>query len=156
MHNEQFSRLLRLSQKTGDRLIVTDPEGRDTVVILPLDEYEALIESAFGPDEEVEFVDIPSIDGDEEAEDEADFDPEELERGALRGLWEEPGDTPIEIIERPDADVEPEPVRQNEPIEPAVDPAMSATQRPKPQQVSKPMKRRDPVDGEEQFYLEPI
>lgn len=45
-----FSRLLRLARRTGDRLIVTDEQGsEEPLVILPLDEYEVLIEGAFGP-----------------------------------------------------------------------------------------------------------
>jgi hypothetical protein len=50
MQNQQFSRLLRLARRTGDRLIVADEQGGDPVVILPIDEYEGLIEAALGPD----------------------------------------------------------------------------------------------------------
>jgi hypothetical protein len=43
MKNSQLDRLLRFAQRTGDRLIVTDSEGQQPVVILSLDEYEALL-----------------------------------------------------------------------------------------------------------------
>ena len=44
MKNSQLDRLLRFAQRTGDRLIITDSEGKQPVVILSLDEYEALLE----------------------------------------------------------------------------------------------------------------
>lgn len=44
MKNSQLDRLLRFAQRTGDRLIVTDAEGKQPVVILSLDEYEALLD----------------------------------------------------------------------------------------------------------------
>lgn len=50
MQNRQLSRLLRLARRTGDRLIVTDEHGGEPIVILPIDEYEALIEGVLGPD----------------------------------------------------------------------------------------------------------
>ncbi|MFA6017737.1 MAG: hypothetical protein WCT28_02275 [Patescibacteria group bacterium] len=47
MANNHFSRLLRLARKTGDRIIVTDEEGKEEpLVILPLNEYELLIDGA--------------------------------------------------------------------------------------------------------------
>lgn len=44
MKNSQLDRLLRFAQRTGDRLIITDSEGKQPVVILSLDEYEALLD----------------------------------------------------------------------------------------------------------------
>ena len=41
MHIEVLSRLLELSQKTGDRLVVV--EGDTAVVLLPLERYEELL-----------------------------------------------------------------------------------------------------------------
>jgi PHD/YefM family antitoxin component YafN of YafNO toxin-antitoxin module len=45
MKNTNFDRLLKFAQKTGDRLIVTDADGQDPIVILSLSEYEALLET---------------------------------------------------------------------------------------------------------------
>lgn len=50
MANNHLNRLLRLARRTGDRLIVTDENGGEPIVILPIDEYEALIEGVLGPD----------------------------------------------------------------------------------------------------------
>lgn len=150
MQNEQFSRLLRLANKTGDRLIVTDPNGRDAVVILPLDEYEALVDSAMGPPE---LYEVPPTD---EA-DEAEFDPDDLERGALKGLWDGPvGEeaAALEVIERPEP--EEDPVRQGPPeLAPAVL-AESMQSRQRVQLNRGSGKRPDIEGGEEQFYLEPV
>jgi len=50
MVTNHIPRLLRLARRTGDRLIVTDEQGGgEPMVILPLEEYEALIDQAFGP-----------------------------------------------------------------------------------------------------------
>lgn len=52
MANNHLDRLIRLARRTGDRIIVTDEVGKEEpLVILPLDEYEALIDGAFGPGE---------------------------------------------------------------------------------------------------------
>jgi len=48
MKNSQLDRLLRFAQRTGDRLIITDSEGKQPVVILSLDEYEALLDGKSG------------------------------------------------------------------------------------------------------------
>jgi hypothetical protein len=41
--NKQLRRLLDLARRTGDRIIVTDPEGEETFVLMGLDQYESLL-----------------------------------------------------------------------------------------------------------------
>jgi PHD/YefM family antitoxin component YafN of YafNO toxin-antitoxin module len=73
MKNSQLDRLLRFAQRTGDRLIITDSEGKQPVVILSLDEYEALLDGKKLPSaraqqaEEEESVDLTSIEAAVEA-----------------------------------------------------------------------------------------
>lgn len=73
MKNSQLDRLLRFAQRTGDRLIITDAEGKQPVVILSLDEYEALLEGRKGASvrqpvvEEEESVDLAGIEAAVEA-----------------------------------------------------------------------------------------
>ncbi len=43
MKHSELEHLLKLAQKTGDRLIVTDTEGGQPIVILTLAQYEALL-----------------------------------------------------------------------------------------------------------------
>ena len=152
MPNDHFSRLLRLAQKTGDRLIVTDANGGEPVVILPLDEYESLIENALGLSEGYEIPSTVDVGG---ADDEAEFDAEELQRGMLRDLWQEPvlETAPLEVIERPEPEIPPvQPIHEPEPVpEPAPQPAV---RRPIPPRPLAPKPPRD--EGEEQFYLEPV
>ena len=91
-----------------------------------------------------------------EETDEAEFDPEELERGALKGLWEEPLEeslAPLEVIERPD--FEQEAVRETE-QEPISTPAAEAQVRPRTQLNRGHARKPDAENAEEQFYLEPI
>jgi len=40
--DHQFKRLLNLVRRTGDRLVVTDPNGEDTYVLMGLEAYEGL------------------------------------------------------------------------------------------------------------------
>ena len=73
MKNSQLDRLLRFAQRTGDRLIITDSEGKQPVVILSLDEYEALLDGKKGTStvarraEEEESVDLSKIEAAVEA-----------------------------------------------------------------------------------------
>lgn len=41
--DDTFKRILALARRTGDRLIVTDPEGKEAFAILSLDQYEELL-----------------------------------------------------------------------------------------------------------------
>jgi len=40
---DQFRHILNLVRKTGDTMIVTDPDGEDVFVVMDLDKYEALL-----------------------------------------------------------------------------------------------------------------
>lgn len=99
MQNQQFSRLLRLARRTGDRLIITDEQGGEPIVILPIDEYEALIDGALGPDfgleglEEEEFEAIPP-------KSHSGYRETEIERGSVPIEVEEPEEQ-LESIEIP-------------------------------------------------------
>lgn len=115
-----FSRLLRLARKTGDRIIVTDEEGKEEpLVILPLNEYELLIDGALGVGElqvssedvadeqtevaalepwtldsredEIEDIQIEDapIAGGDEAE-ESVLDEADVDEDALKSLWAAP------------------------------------------------------------------
>lgn len=46
MNHSELERLIRLSQKTGDTLIVADPQGSQSVVVMPIEKYEAMMEVA--------------------------------------------------------------------------------------------------------------
>ncbi|MBI5369603.1 hypothetical protein HZA85_00195 [Candidatus Uhrbacteria bacterium] len=41
---DQFHRILELVRRTGDTLIVTDPDGEKVFVVMDLDQYEALLD----------------------------------------------------------------------------------------------------------------
>ncbi|MFH1088847.1 MAG: hypothetical protein V1716_00265 [Candidatus Uhrbacteria bacterium] len=53
--DHQFKRLLNLVRRTGDRLVVTDPNGEDTYVLMGLAAYEKLADTLTPPD--VDFLD---------------------------------------------------------------------------------------------------
>lgn len=43
--NNPLRKIINLAKRTGDRLIVTDPEGEEAVVVMNLDEYDKLLEN---------------------------------------------------------------------------------------------------------------
>lgn len=136
MANDQFERIMRFAARTGDRLIVTDPAGKEPLVIMSLDEYEALVEGALGPGD----YSMPGFEEKDGFED------------------DEYGEAPtLEIVERMAEEVVAVPA---EPVSPVVpQPAVFARTTPvsesvKPTEKKIPEKREDP--SEEQFYLEPL
>jgi len=48
MHSH-FERLFRLMKKTGDNIILFDPESKDPYILMNLDAYEELLESYANP-----------------------------------------------------------------------------------------------------------
>jgi len=90
MKNSQLDRLLRFAQRTGDRLIITDSEGKQPVVILSLDEYEALLDGRTATRE----ARIPNSDSRRPVEEEESVDLESIE-AVNREATEEPTVTPI-------------------------------------------------------------
>ncbi len=128
MVNDQFERIMRFAQRTGDRLIVTDPSGNEPVVIMGLDEYEALVEGAMGPDGKYPMM--GDIDMDDEEED----------------FVSEYGEAPtLEIIE--------EPVMES-PVQPIID-IPTEPEKTVPIMQNKAPEKQAEIN-EEQFYLEPL
>jgi hypothetical protein len=151
MANNHLNRLLRLARRTGDRIIVTDERGsEEPLVILPLDEYEALIDGAFGPGELPMTMDTPPV---------------VSESGGL-GSWElAPEQETLEDIQIEDVPVEIEPDSETlGPDEADVDeealkslwvqPEIQKSEE-KPKEVPKKTNGKAD-DGEEGFYLESI
>lgn len=150
MQQSQFERLLKLAARTGDRLIVTDPTGKEPVVILPLAEYEGLLDaSSFRQGREDrdiqkepvqnvrESASEPMIESNVRSEEtEGEFDPEALEEQVMAAM----------VIEEPEVI----PVVQSA-TETTEEPPETSTEEPR-----KPIVRRPKPEGEEQFYLEPV
>jgi len=117
MQNSQLDRLLKLAKRTGDRLIVTGNDGTEPVVILPLSEYEGMLDSmtffrgrSEGGSEDSD--DEGGFDGDARKggitnaaisettfDTEGDFDPIALERQVMAAMTqEEPEVVPVETL----------------------------------------------------------
>lgn len=137
MPNDQFSRLVRFAQRTGDRLIVTDPEGREPIVIMSFDEYEALLDGAMGPGKG--FM-LPSI-----AEDEDDELPEFV---PPLEVIDEASDINVVALDTPSV----QPIRAADTKSARVQTSRVHAQTPVAQHRTQPT--GDPA--EEQFYLEPL
>ena len=72
MSHDHLHRLLQLAKKTGDTLIVTDPDGHEPVVIMDVAKYEALLDlGTLAQDSEETYEDMPFEDlyGEEELDD---------------------------------------------------------------------------------------
>lgn len=151
-------RLLRLARRTGDRLIVTDEAGGgEPMVILPLEEYEALIDQAFGPGQGAfsdEGIDLP-VYGDGRARSGVPMSGVDEETEAMIELSEEvAAEVADETADEADIDEEalkslwqaPEEAPKTQGQEKNVE---------KPQEVVKKKSSRGD-GGEEEFYLEQI
>lgn len=135
--NDAFKRILALARRTGDRLIVTDPDGQEAFALLSLDQYEELLG---GPKDEPGLpppppdlpppvpvaVDVPTL----------EFHESELPLDAS-----EPILTPAPQATSPVS----VPVSEEKP-----------TEKPPISQVLPPISGEEEDFGEEQFYLEPV
>ncbi|MEK7615356.1 MAG: hypothetical protein AAB431_03160 [Patescibacteria group bacterium] len=154
---DQFRRILDLVRRTGDTMIVTDPDAEDVYVVMDIDQYEMLLDVTG----EMEFE-----------EDVSDFErePEEhpstkAEDPAPENIWEamkpanEEGETwdPGQMNEEELADLE----RQYQVFaQRNVKAALEETQKisenvPEPEKIAEKQAQDDEL-GEEQFYLEPV
>lgn len=131
MKNSQLDRLLRFAQRTGDRLIITDSEGKQPVVILSLDEYEALLDGRKQTPARAESL-RPMTAVEEEHVDMAEI--EAAVEAANREFTEEPKIVPVKAVEEEAAHERPQ-AEQRRPM----------ARRPAPSEPT-----------EEQFYMEPL
>lgn len=144
MKEETLKRLLSLIEKTGDRLVITDPAGEQPFVLMGLDHYEKLVVGEWKPEvmkrEPAPPQALPISTG---------FPDNKPPKREIP-LWKAPA-TPVPAPrlaqDRPRIDEKPPaPVPVPAPKPPAPAP------RPTP---SKPESPLEP-EGEEQFYLEPL
>lgn len=140
MQNSQLDRLLKLAKRTGDRLIVTGNDGTEPVVILPLTEYEGMLDSMtfFRGQPKSQPTEDAGGNHQERADAgvEEDFDPVALENQVMAAMvQEEPRVVPVEAA----IESAPEPVSEEVPRKPVI-------------------RRAKPEDdgGEERFYLEAV
>jgi len=143
--NKSFRRILDLIRRTGDRMVVTDPDGEDAFVVMDIDQYEALLGLDDGlmddflgddPDPEPSTPPAPPVLEAEPPKDIWDVMPE---AGQNEPTWDY-----AKLTEEERAEFE------RKFTEAATKPAPPVE--PKPQEKPK----EDEDLGEEQFYLEPI
>jgi hypothetical protein len=136
-----FKRILDLVRRTGDKLVVTDPDGEQAFVVMDLDEYEILLEENgliepycgdedmfgdFKPDDlDEDFLFDDVVESEVESELDQEFAPE----------------PPPELLDQLGAD----PVKEESDLDAKINANLSEDQ---------PKKSDDEPD--EQFYLEPV
>ena len=128
-----MQRLLRLAQKTGSPVIVTDPDGSEPSVFMPLEMYEAMIDS-LTMDELEEEDDFDAFE---------EFEPDQTFDVPLQEMDQDlpfPGEE--HTLDRGD-----EVIFEDVPFDPPI-----PERKQQSQQSSHP---REDI-GEERFYLEPI
>ena len=141
MKEETLKRLLSLIEKTGDRLVITDPAGDQPFVLMGLDHYEKLVVGEWKPEvlkrDPTPPQALPISTG---------FPDNKPPKREIP-LWKAP--SPAPATKNPSA---PAPrLDQNRP-------RYEEKPAPKPQPPATPEKPEVPFEpeGEEQFYLEPL
>lgn len=159
----QFRRLLDLVRKTGDRLVVTDPEGDDVFVLLGLDAYEALLSDGSAPAPRppaptppAPYSPHPPVPAPEpESIPPHDIWDAMAPAGAEGGTWSAGDLTPDELLAA-GFSVMPDPEGPVSPQESDILPVSPEAILPH-EEAKIPQKNEDSDEfGEEQFYLEPI
>ncbi|MFA6131865.1 MAG: hypothetical protein WC702_02220 [Patescibacteria group bacterium] len=161
--DHQLKRLLDLVRRTGDRLVVTDPNGEDTYVLMGLEAYEKLADSL--PMVDPEPQDKPHRFDDDFLDDyyDDDYDKEEFS-DKIKPEWAVPEEMPREKIDESVSkniwEVMPPAGEVTETWNPEkfndADKKVVEEKFEKPDFSSQPSKKDDEEPGEEQFYLEPV
>jgi len=134
-----MQRLLRLAKKTGSPVIVTDQDGDEPAVLLPLETYEAMVDGLIMGEEEVdgEFIDEDWPYSSEETMKNTEYSvPDEVPLQEMDQDLPFPGEEAVS--EAPEVTVE------DVPFDPPI-----------PEAPDQGSAKADDL-GEEQFYLEPI
>jgi len=138
MDAELLQRVLNLAEKTGDRMIIVNPESGEAHAVMPLDAYEELV------DGDVSLRELGEWAGDNE--------PEQIE---LDDFMNEPE---IKIV--PEKTVAPTPAIKEEELEKIVQQDLEiiklAEQGQKDVEVNPPLDALEDEADEEQYYLEPL
>jgi len=134
MDAELLQRVLNLAERTGDRVIVVNPESGEAHAVLPLDAYEALLEG------DASLRDLEDWSGDNENE-QLNFD----DIIAAPNAKEEEKKTPQAI----DREIE-------KIVEHDLDIIKLAEQSQKEEEINSPIDALEDEANEEQYYLEPL
>lgn len=156
MQNNQLNRLLKLVNRTGDRLVVLDKETESAIVMMEIDEYEKLLDG--GPRlEDMSESDIL----DKINREIAIWREKNVANSAVSDIEEEPAvQSPMVIEDLPETgDLEDEIIDEDlaevsqKDVEKAVEEPITINPIVGPEEELKDV----PDDGEEEkFYLEPV
>lgn len=166
---DQLKRILNLVQKTGDTMIVTDPNGDDVYVVMGLDQYENLRNiDVFEPELEMDelegyrqsFPQSPSAWGNMVETDELETVGDVIEKNpdiwsVMKPAGEEGETWDLEKISEDEAVRLEEKYKKytQEQIVPSFPEAVSEA---KTEEITPKLAENQDEFGEEQFYLEPI
>jgi hypothetical protein len=141
MNEASLKRLMKLARKTGDVLIVTDPDGQEPIVLMNIDRYETLRE------DEIDRHEAEDWDRSEPIMDWA------REMEALRGDFSVGSASEFESALEDSIETDPD-QEFEERIGPAVAEPIVTPIVEEPEEPKKPQKSAE--NGEEKFYLESI
>lgn len=168
---DQLKRILNLVRKTGDTMIVTDPNGEDVYVVMGLDQYENLREiENFDPEMEMDDlegytppsypaernwtwddspVEMPEEDGDDLLEKTPDIWSTMRPAGEEGETWDLTKMSDDEVV-----DLEEQYKKYAQAPEMSIVPEVKIE--PKTEEIPPKLAENEDEFGEEQFYLEPI
>ncbi|KKW32427.1 MAG: hypothetical protein UY77_C0024G0011 [Candidatus Uhrbacteria bacterium GW2011_GWA2_53_10] len=142
--NKQLRRILDLVRRTGDRMIVTDPEGEDAYVVMGLPQYEALLSGRGAV-----AASTPSTPKSSVSSQPSDIWEALPPAGSQAETWDLGKLNPEEQM---DLEAQYQAYLQEKDPKKSVDVAKS----PSPKAETVIPKQKEEEFGEEQFYLEPI
>ena len=159
---DQLKRILNLVRRTGDTMIVTDPDGENVFVVMDLDQYESLLDVASNDD-------IDDLADDLEPQDEnfSWIEPtDSIDLSALAknspDIWEtmkpagDPGET-WDMTNMSESELKNLEDQYKAFAAQSVAEAIAETAKPEAEKMEIPKKdEKEEEFGEEQFYLEPI
>ncbi len=147
-----MKRLLSLIEKTGDRLVITDPAGEHPYVMMGLEHYEKLVVGEWKP-EAIKHDPAPP-----QALPLSTGFPDNKPPKREIPLWKSSSPTPAAPSSQPTLPVAPPPLeRPKAPTRPPVQPIVPPPAPPTTPSVPVPQEAaQEGAEGEEPFYLEPL
>jgi len=156
MNMEHLNRLIRLTKKTGDTVIISDTDGDSPVVLMGLDRYESMLDIVLGEDVEQKPISNNNDSGieleDHSSKLQDSVDDEYAAPPVLDDVFENANMTfpnSVKPVESYKKNV------MNEEVDVAVD-YIASTSNPSLGLVKEDTSKPHQFEGEERFYLEPI
>jgi hypothetical protein len=159
MNGKYLQRLIELSKRTGDTLIVADPQGENSVVLMPVQRYEDLV---CGNEVFEDFDDAENFQDHGSSEESWEIPEEFLAPDISTQSLDQQEQSAASVADEREQGEQREEIASNFLPEPMLDEIMQAEIPNLPVEEFAeegrigPLNNQEDDDGEERFYLEPI